>query len=106
MEGNTMKVEPGVFYPGKFWGGIALGSVIERVYPDMTTESDVLVDGSVEIRNVGNGKYAIRVNTTTGNGNSVKCEWMGVVDAFTTSSVYATTKRPAEVKHTNFVELK
>ena len=101
-----MKVEPGVFYPGKFWGGMALGSVIERVYPDMTTESDVLVDGSVEIRNVSESQYAFRINMTTGNGNSVKCEWTGVVDAFTTSSVYATTKRPAEVKHTNFVELK
>ena len=106
MEGSTMKKEPGVFTPGKFWGGMALGSTIERVYPDMTTESDVLVDGTVEIRNVAESQYSFRINMTTGNGNSVKCEWTGVVNPFTTSSVYATTKRPAEVKHTTFVEVK
>ena len=105
MNGSTMVKEPGVFYPGKFWGGIALGSYIERVYPDMTTESDVLVDGSVQIRGLGGNNYAVRLNMTTGNGHEVSCDWSGVVDAFTTTSVYA-LKRPAESKNTNFVDIR
>lgn len=105
MNGSTMVKEPGVFYPGKFWGGIALGSYIERVYPDMTTESDVLVDGTVEIRNLGGSNYAIRVNMITGNGYKVSCDWNGEVVPFTTSSTYA-VKRSAEVVNTNFVELR
>lgn len=105
MNGSTMTKEPGVFYPGKFWGGMALGSVIERVYPDMTTESDVLVDGSVEIRNLGGSNYAIRVNMTTGNGYKVNSEYTGVVNPFSTTSTYA-TKRPAEVNHTGFVKVR
>ena len=106
INGNTMVKEPGVFYPGKFWGGMALGSIIERVYPDMTTESDVLTDGTVEIRNLGGSKYAFRINMTTGNGYAVTCEWTGDVVPFSTASTYATTKRVAEVMHTNLVELR
>ena len=105
MSGNTMVKEPGVYYPGKFWGGMALGSVVERVYPDMTTESDVLVDGTVEIRNLGGSNYAIRLNMTTGNNHKVTCDWSGVVSAFSTTSVYA-LKRPAEVMNVNYVEIR
>lgn len=105
MNGSTMVKEPGVFYPGKFWGGIPLGSYVERVYPDMTIESDILVGGSVQIRGLGGNNYAVRLNMTTGNGHEVSCDWSGVVDAFTTTSVYA-LKRPAEFKNTNFVEVR
>ena len=84
---------------------MALGSVIERVYPDMTTESDVLVDGTVEIRNLGGSNYAIRLNMTTGNNHKVTCDWSGVVSAFSTTSVYA-LKRPAEVMNVNYVEIR
>ncbi len=107
MQGNGVMVkEPGVFYPGKFWGGFALGSVVERVYSDMTTESDILTGGTVEIRKAGTN-YAFRLDMTTGNGHKLTCEWTGKVDPF----VYASTsslaaKRTAEVEHNGVVTVR
>lgn len=107
MQSNGVMVkEPGVFYPGKFWGGFALGSIVERVYPDMTTESDILTGGSVDVRKNGN-RYSFRLDMTTGNGYKLNCEWTGEVEQF----VYASTsalkaKRTAETKHTNVMEVR
>ena len=106
MNGSTMVKEPGVFYPGKFWGGIALGSYVERVYPDMTTESDILTGGTIEIRNAVGGKYGIRVNMTTGNGHKVSCEYTGAVESFGATTSSLLLKRPTEIKNANLVEVR
>ena len=72
----------------------------------MTTESDILTGGTIEIRNAGGGKYGIRVNMTTGNGHKVSCEYTGAVESFGATTSSLLLKRPTEIKNTNLVEVR
>lgn len=106
QDNGVMVKEPGVFYPGKFWGGFALGSIIERVYPDMSTESDILTGGTIEVRKSGE-RYAFDLDLTTGNGYKLTCDWVGMVEPFAYASESAfKAKRVAEMNHTSLVEVR
>ena len=105
--GSTTVREPGKFQPGKFYGSTPLGSFVERVYPDMHVENAIITGGTIAIRKAGNDSYGFDIDLTTGNGYKLTCNWSGKVEPFVYESTSSLkTKRLAEVKHTNFVEVR
>lgn len=107
QDNGVMIKEAGVFYPGKFFGSVPLGSIIERVHDDQTTESDILTGGTINVHKGTNGEYAFDIDLTTGKGRKVICDWTGKVDKFvTTQAAKEKSKRNAEITHTNYVEIR
>lgn len=107
-DNGVMIKEAGVFYPGKFYGSVPLGSIIERVHADQTTESDILTGGTINVRKTASSEYAFDIDLTTGKGHKVTCDWVGKVDEFVTTqaALQKSNKRGAELTHTNYVEIR
>ncbi len=79
-EVGILTKEPGVFYPGRMYGATtALGSFLERVNDDLSVEYAVLVDGTIDITDNGDGTHTVVTNLITGNDGKVSCNWTGVV---------------------------
>lgn len=74
--------EPNVFYPGKFYNeAFALGSFLERVNDDeqMSVEMAILEDGELVITPNEDGTHTIVGEFITQSGDTVSCNWTGVV---------------------------
>ena len=79
-KGILINKEPGIFYPGRLYSQMALGSHLEVVNDDatMSVEYGVLVDGSFTITENGDGTHTIVGDLLTSKDTTVKCNWTGV----------------------------
>ncbi len=81
-EVGILTKEAGVFYPGRMYSAtIALGTILERVNDDeeMSVEYAVIVDGTIDITDNGDGTHTVVADLTTGNDGKVSCNWTGVI---------------------------
>lgn len=79
--------QPGVYYPGRYWGGIALGSFLEYLAEDYTTVLySVIYDGELTITANEDGTHTIQADFTSETGNKVTCNWTGRVEDRTLSA--------------------
>lgn len=80
-KGMITSKEPGLFYPGRLYSQMALGSHIEIVNDDemMSVEYGVLVEGTLNITDNGDGTHTIVGDFITAKETTVSCNWTGVV---------------------------
>lgn len=83
-KGMLVSKEAGLFYPGRLYSSIALGSHVELVNNDeqMSVEYGVIVDGTLNITDNGDGTHTIVGEFTTSKETSVSCNWTGVVEPY------------------------
>ena len=81
---NTYLIEkePWVYYPGCYWGGMALGTFLEYIDEDGSVLYSVIKSGDIVITDNGDGTHTIEVDAVNEKGNSVVCNWTGVIEDF------------------------
>ncbi len=83
-DGDILVKEPGVFYPGRMYGATtALGSFLERVNQDLSVEYAVLKEGTLSITENADNTHTIVGEFISGNGNTISCNWTGVIEPHT-----------------------
>ena len=75
--------EPWVYYPGCYWGGMALGTFLEYVAEDGSVLYSVIKDGSISVSLNDNGTHTIIVDAINEKGNKVTCQWSGAIEGYT-----------------------
>ncbi|MGN1245500.1 MAG: hypothetical protein ACI4UN_02595 [Muribaculaceae bacterium] len=84
FNGYTFKKEPGVFYPGKYYGSSPLGSLYERVNPDLSVQTGIITDGSITIsHNDDDDTYSITGTLINSFGNTVTVDFRGPLQPYT-----------------------
>lgn len=78
-----LEKEPWVYYPGCYWGSLALGTFVEYVDEDGTILYSVIKSGDITITANDDGTHTIVIDTTNEKGNSVTCNWTGVIENHT-----------------------
>lgn len=72
-----LEKEPWVYYPGCYWGTMALGTFVEYVDVDGTVLYSVVKDGILKITENADGTYTINVDFTTERQKKITCNWTG-----------------------------
>ena len=83
-KGILLNKEPGIFYPGRLYSQMALGSHLEVVNNDaeMSVEYGVLIDGSFTITENGDGTHTIVGKLLTSKETTVSCNWTGIFEPY------------------------
>lgn len=81
-----LEKEPWVYYPGCYWGDMALGTFLEYIDEDGSVLYSVVKDGEIVITDNEDGTHTIKVNAVNENGNTVECDWTGVIEEFNSGS--------------------
>jgi hypothetical protein len=75
--------EPWVYYPGCYWGDMALGTFLEYVAEDGSVLYSVIKDGDITVSLNDNGTHTIIVDAINEKGNKVTCQWSGAIEGYT-----------------------
>ena len=78
----VLKKEPWVYYPGCYWGTMALGTFVEYIDNDGTVLYSVVKGGELSITDNGDGTYTIAADFTTEREKKITCNWTGTLEAF------------------------
>lgn len=74
--------QPWVYYPGCYWGDMALGTFLEYVSEDGTVLYSVIKDGSITISLNDNGTHTISVDAINEKDKRVSCQWSGAIEGY------------------------
>ncbi|MBP3433217.1 MAG: hypothetical protein J6K40_05765 [Alistipes sp.] len=77
---NILEKEPWVYYPGCYWGTMALGTFLEYISEDGSVLYSVVKDGNITITLNPANTYTIAVNVVNEKGNIIFCNWTGTID--------------------------
>ena len=87
VNGYSFTKEPGVFYPGKYYGSLPLGSLYERVNPDYSVQTGIITGGSITIsHNDDDDTYSISGTLINSFGNTVTVDFRGPLAPFSPGS--------------------
>ena len=87
INGYSFTKEPGVFYPGKYYGSLPLGSLYERVNPDYSVQTGIITGGSITIsHNDDDDTYSISGTLINSVGNTVTVDFRGPLTPYTPGS--------------------
>lgn len=78
----VLKKEPWVYYPGCYWGIMALGTFVEYVDTDGSVLYSVVKSGDLNITDNGNGTYTIVADFVTEREKKITCNWTGSLESF------------------------
>ncbi len=78
-----LKKEPWVYYPGCYWGTMALGTFVEYVEEDGSVVYCVVKGGELTITENDDKTYTIVADFTTERDKKVTCNWTGSLSEFT-----------------------
>ena len=81
-EKYLLKKEPWVYYPGCYWGTMALGTFVEYVDTDGSVLYSVVKDGDLAITDNGDGTYTIAADFVTERNKKITCNWTGSLESF------------------------
>ena len=81
-EKYLLKKEPWVYYPGCYWGTIALGTFLELVEEDGTVLYSVVKSGTLTITDNADGTNTIVADFVTERGKKLTCNWTGTLVEF------------------------
>lgn len=81
-EKYLLKKEPWVYYPGCYWGQMALGTFVEYVDVDGTVLYSVVKDGTLSITENSDNTYTIVADFTTEKDKKITCNWTGPLSQF------------------------
>ena len=77
-----LKKEPWVYYPGCYWGTMALGTFVEYVDTDGSVKYSVVKSGDLAITDNNDGTYTIAADFVTEREKKVTCNWTGSLENF------------------------
>ena len=77
-----LKKEPWVYYPGCYWGTMALGTFVEYVDTDGSVLYSVVKSGDLTITDNGDGIYTIAADFVTERDKKITCNWTGSLESF------------------------
>lgn len=77
-----LKKEPWVYYPGCYWGTMALGTFVEYVDTDGSVLYSVVKSGDLNITENSDGTYTIDADFTTERDKKITCNWTGSLETF------------------------
>ena len=77
-----LKKEPWVYYPGCYWGTMALGTFVEYVDTDGSVLYSVVKSGDLDITDNGDGTYTIAADFVTERSKKITCNWTGSLETF------------------------
>ena len=78
----VLKKEPWVYYPGCYWGTMALGTFVEYIDNDGTVLYSVVKGGELSISENSDGTYTIVADFTTEREKKITCNWTGALETF------------------------
>lgn len=81
-EKYLLKKEPWVYYPGCYWGTMALGTFVEYVDTDGSVLYSVVKEGDLAITDNGDGTYTIAADFVTERNKKITCNWTGSLESF------------------------
>ena len=81
-EKYLLKKEPWVYYPGCYWGTMALGTFVEYVDTDGSVLYSVVKSGDLTITDNGDGIYTIAADFVTERDKKITCNWTGSFESF------------------------
>ena len=81
-EKYLLKKEPWVYYPGCYWGSLALGTFLEFVDLDGTVLYSVVKSGTLTITENDDDTYTIVADFVTERNKKLTCNWTGSLDEF------------------------
>ena len=81
-EKYLLKKEPWVYYPGCYWGTMALGTFVEYVDTDGSVKYSVVKSGDLAITENGDGTYTIAADFVTERDKKITCNWTGSLENF------------------------
>jgi hypothetical protein len=74
-----LKKEPWAYYPGCYWGTMALGTFVEFIDQDGTVLYSVVKGGTLTITENEDNTYTIVTDFTTEKGKKITCNWTGAL---------------------------
>ena len=77
-----LKKEPWVYYPGCYWGTMALGTFVEFIDKDGTALYSVVKGGTLTITENDDDTYTIVADFTTEKDKKITCNWTGPLASF------------------------
>lgn len=77
-----LKKEPWVYYPGCYWGTMALGTFVEYIDTDGSVLYSVVKSGDLTITDNGDGTYTIAADFVTEKDKKITCNWTGSLETF------------------------
>lgn len=77
-----LKKEAWVYYPGCYWGTMALGTFVEYVDTDGTVLYSVVKSGDLSITENSDGTYTIAADFVTEREKKITCNWTGSLETF------------------------
>ena len=81
-EKYLLKKEPWVYYPGCYWGTMALGTFVEYIDTDGSVLYSVVKEGDLAITDNGDGTYTIAADFVTERNKKITCNWTGSLESF------------------------
>lgn len=81
-EKYLLKKEPWVYYPGCYWGTMALGTFVEYINQDGTALYSVVKGGTLTITENEDNTYTIVADFVTERGKKITCNWTGALSQF------------------------
>ena len=78
----VLKKEPWVYYPGCYWGTMALGTFVEYIDTDGTVLYSVVKSGELNVTENNDGTYTIVADFTTERDKKITCNWTGELETF------------------------
>lgn len=81
-EKYLLKKEPWVYYPGCYWGTMALGTFVEYIDLDGTVLYSVVKGGTLTITENEDNTYSIVADFVTERGKKITCNWTGALSQF------------------------
>ena len=76
-EKYLLQKEPWVYYPGCYWGSLALGTFVEFIDKDGTVLYSVVKGGTLTVTENEDGTYTIVADFTTEKDKKITCNWTG-----------------------------
>lgn len=77
-----LQKEPWVYYPGCYWGSLALGTFVEFIDKDGTVLYSVVKGGTLTVTENEDGTYTIVADFTTEKDKKITCNWTGPLTSF------------------------
>lgn len=75
-----LEKEPWVYYPGCYWGVMALGTFVEFVDESGNVLYSVVKDGTLSISENADNTYTINADFTTERNKKITCNWTGSLE--------------------------
>lgn len=73
---------PGTFYAGTWFGLQAVGTFCMKTDDDHNSKYCLITDGTINIRDNGDGTHTLQCDLKDENGYSVQCEWTGTIEEY------------------------